>query len=132
MKIIGLDHKEYSWNPTSGKNPIKTHSSYHTLARGVIRSLYKSEPLLEEVSLPGTKPTLYADFILPHHKVVIEVHGEQHYEHVPYFQPQKRDFMLGKKRDLRKIHWCELNDFTFVELPYWETESEWRTRISEA
>lgn len=131
MKVIGLDHKEYPWNPKSGRNPIKQPSSYHTLARKVIRSIYKSEPLLEEVSLPGTKPTLYADLLLPHRKVLIEVHGEQHYEHIPHFHPQKRDFLLGQKRDIKKLRWCELNNFTYIELPYWENEIEWRQRITE-
>ena len=129
MKIKGLDGKEYSWNPTSGKAAIGEVSSYHLLARKVIRSIYKSEPVLEEVSLPGTKPVLYADFIIPLRSVIVEVHGEQHYEHIPHFQPHKRDFVAGKKRDLKKLTWCQINGFNYIELPFWENELEWRQRI---
>lgn len=132
MKIIGLDGKLYPWNPTSGKIVVKQSSSYHNIARRVIKNLYTCDPLLEEVSLPGTKPVLYADFIIPLRKMIIEVHGEQHYKWILHFHPTKRDFLLAKKRDSTKKEWCLLNNFYYVELPYWENENEWRERILNA
>jgi hypothetical protein len=128
-KIIGLDGKIYPWNPKSGSMANKEQSSYHLLAKKVIKTIYPLEPLLEEVSLPGTKPTLYADFIIPLRNILIEVHGEQHYNWVMRFHPTKKDFILGKRRDRIKKEWAELNKFYFVELPYWENENEWRYRI---
>lgn len=129
MKIKGLDNKLYSWNPVSGSKNIEQTSSYHLLAKKVIKSIYLSEPLLEEVSLPGTKPTLFADFLLPHHRMILEVHGEQHYNWVAHFHPTKKDFLYAKNRDSRKRQWCELNNFFYIELPHWENENEWRCRI---
>ena len=129
MKIIGLDGKVHPWNPVSGSVVIKERSSYHKIAKVVIKDIYTCDPLLEEVSLPGTKPVLYADFIIPLRKLLIEVHGEQHYNWIQHFHPTKRDFFMAKKRDSIKQEWCVINGFEYIELPHWEGENEWRKRI---
>ena len=37
--------------------------------------------------------------------------------------------MKSRKRDKKKIEWCELNDFTIIILPY-NREEEWKTLIT--
>lgn len=129
LRVTGLDGKEYIWNPTNGRMVTKESSSYHNIARKVIKSIYTCDPLLEEVSLSGTKPVLYADFVIPLRRLLIEVHGEQHYNWIPHFHSTKRDFLMAKKRDLKKLEWSKINDFRYIELPHWESENEWRERI---
>jgi very-short-patch-repair endonuclease len=80
------------------------------------------------VTIPGTRPSLYADFVLPTRKLMVEVHGQQHYEQIQFFH-DKREFAAAKRRDAQKKEWCNLNSFTLVELPYSEDVDEWRERV---
>jgi hypothetical protein len=129
MKVVGLDGQLYSWNPVGRPSADRECSSYHMQARTLLKSLFPSEKLLEEVGLPGTRPILYADFFVPLRKLIVEVHGEQHYVWTPHFHPTKRDFIEGRKCDTKKRNWCQLNQLDYIELPYKETIDEWRSRI---
>ena len=60
---------------------------------------------------------------------MVEVHGRQHYEYVPFFHVNKLGFVKSKLRDSDKREWCEINDIEFVELPYNMTDDEWREKI---
>lgn len=128
MKVRGLDGRLHSWSPTS--NP-RACSQYHDRARKVLRQLYPSEQILEEVALPGCgDTTLYADFYLPLHRLVVEVQGEQHYKQVPHFhQNNPLNFLAAKRRDQQKQEWCELNNLRLVELPYTEDDDGWKSRL---
>ncbi len=129
MKVKGIDGKLYIWNPIGNTDLSREISSYHSRARIIVRSLFPSERILEEVGLPGTWPMLYADIIIPLRKFVVEAHGPQHYKFIPYFHGTQREFIEGKKRDEKKRNWCEINNFYYIELPYWENDDEWRYRI---
>jgi hypothetical protein len=131
MKVIGLNGKTYPWNPVGKASQISREniSSHHLRARALLKNIYRTERILEEVALTGTSPVLFADFLVPLYNLIIEVHGIQHYEHVPLFHPTKRDFLQAKRRDEIKRSWCELNNFTYIELPYWEGDLEWKKRI---
>lgn len=84
-------------------------------------------PILEEVSLPGSR--LVADFLIPNYKLMIEVHGEQHYTANSFFYDNPLDFKRAQLRDVKKKEWCELNEIDFIELSYKETLDEWEQRI---
>lgn len=127
MKIQGLDGKNYSWTP-KGAN-VSSRSSYHILARKLITEIWPANPVLEEVFLPGSYG-LSADFIVFGPKIILEVHGEQHYQFSPFFHESKDKFILQQNRDIQKQEWCNLNSFTYIELPYNESENEWRQRIN--
>lgn len=131
MKVIGLDNKQYIWNPTSNAESKQEVSSYHERARALLKDLFSCERILEEVTLPGTRPLLFADFLIHSRKILIEVHGPQHYHWIPFFHGTKRDFLVGKRNDENKKEWCRLNNFSYIELPHWETDHEWRHRILE-
>jgi hypothetical protein len=92
--------------------------------------MYPTQPILEEVPVPGENLT--CDFYLPLRKVVIECHGEQHYKYTPHFHGDRFGFAQAKKRDQRKIDWCHLNNFRVAILPFSEDDDEWRARIEEA
>lgn len=135
LKVTGLDGKLYNWFPQSNKSTNQKQSSYSDLAKRLIKKLYPTDPLLEEVSLPGTKPTLFADFFLIRRRLIIEVHGEQHYESLVNFEPSRFNptrlkLSIAKQNDTKKVRWCEINQFYYVELPYFEDLNEWKRRLT--
>lgn len=137
MKVVGINGKEYVWNLTGYdvfNDDKRKRSKFHIRARGLLKELFNSYRILEEVKLPGStelhrKSVLYLDFYIPSIKLAIEVHGQQHYEFCPFFHKSKADFLKGKARDEDKIVWCELNDIRLVTLKYTESDDEWRQRI---
>lgn len=133
MKCLGLDGRQYSLNLSQYQSSLTaTHnkSSYHVKARELIKAKYTFNPIYEEVLLPGTRSErLYADFFLPTQRLLIEVHGEQHYNDIPFFYENHGDFLAAQSRDRKKVEWCDINGFTFVELSYKETEDEWKRKL---
>jgi hypothetical protein len=130
MKITGLDGQVYNWN-LSGHQPLRSEevgSSYHTRCRELLAELFPTESRLEELPLPGSGG-LTADFFLPLRRMIIEVHGQQHYEYVQHFHHNRLGFLRSIQRDQRKQQWCDLNSIRFVELPWNEGVEQWRLRI---
>tara|TARA_R110000824_G_scaffold143199_1_gene310732 strand:+ start:4440 stop:4847 length:408 start_codon:yes stop_codon:yes gene_type:complete len=129
MIITGLDGKEHKLKVKNRKKGRK--SALHIKARKLIQRIF-IETFYEEVSLVGSKTRrnalLYADFLSLKAKVIIEVHGRQHYEYVPHFHRTKLAFAKAKLRDQTKIEWAEINEFILIELPY-NKEPEWETLI---
>lgn len=137
MKVIGINGKEYVWNLTGYdvfNDDKRKRSKFHIRARSLLKELFNSYRILEEVKLPGStelhrKSVLYLDFYIPSIKLAIEVHGKQHYEFCPFFHRSKADFLKGRARDEDKLAWCELNDIQLITLKYTESDDEWRQRI---
>lgn len=131
MKIKGLDGKEYSWNLKGyepSNNDLIKRSDYHLRARELLKNLFPLDKRLEEIPLPGTKG-LTADFFIPTRNLLVEVQGEQHYKFIMHFHNNKLGFMQSLKRDNQKKEWCFINSVRLVELPFNETENEWKKRI---
>jgi hypothetical protein len=72
---------------------------------------------------------LYADFFIPTQMMLVEVHGEQHYSDNQFFYKTKLDFIKAQQRDRKKIEWCEMNNYKYIELSYKETLDEWREKL---
>jgi hypothetical protein len=137
MNIVGLDGKSYKWQLSQYMRESTNASSYHEKVRGLLKEIFPTQIVLEEVTLPGSgtsnKDMLFADFFLPHRRLLIEIHGRQHYEHVGLFHGTdvsgKINFYKGQQRDRNKKEWCAINNITFLELSYKEDESVWRSKI---
>jgi len=134
MKVKGLDGKEhtiYLVGYQSKGSDTRPRSELHLQARELIKSIFKTSPLLEEVPIPGCESQLYADFFLPHEKIMIEVHGEQHYSYNSHFHGNKMDlnFYKSQKRDRDKKEWCEINGISLIVLPYDKDLEEWKTLL---
>lgn len=131
MKVKGLDDKIYSWNPKH--NQFNNASSLHERVKNLLIELFPCDVILEEVSLPGTATNqhdmLRCDFFLPSRKLLVEIHGEQHYKYNTFFFQNKLAYYKAKGRDISKRKWADINQFTMIELVYNETEDEWRSRI---
>ena len=103
MKAIGLDGKERSWNLSkyrNNKNSSRPRSQYHIKTRNLLRKIYPRDKILEEVSLPGSstetrKSTLFADFFIPNRSLIVEVHGQQHYQYNAFYHKKKDKLLQG-------------------------------------
>ncbi len=134
MKVRGLDGREYPWNLTGRRvnaDDRRPRSKLHLAARQLLTDKYPVSPILEEVPLPGSG-SLTADFYIPHRKMIVEVHGEQHYKYNKHFHGDKANFLAACKRDADKARWCEMNNILYVALPYSEDVDVWERIISES
>ena len=79
-------------------------------------------------NLDSTLPLQYieADFLVTpsdsQQSIVIEYHGEQHYEDVPHFYHRKsvRTFAVQQHRDRYLRQYCADHHLRLLEIPYWE------------
>ena len=137
MKVIGINGKEYAWNLTSysvDANDKRKRSKFHVRARKLLKTIYHSYRILEEVKLPGSteshrKGVLYLDFYIPLIKTCIEFHGEQHYKFIGHYHGNRFNFIKAKQRDMSKKEWCELNNITHLELKFDQTDEQWKEII---
>jgi very-short-patch-repair endonuclease len=137
LKIIGLDRQEYSWIPSNNIVDTSKRSGLHNRAKELLKEKYPNDRILEELVLPGTKTstrksTLKADFFIPMRKLIVEVHGEQHYKFVSFYHSNMLNFLKSQKRDREKQEWCELNGIQYIVLGYDESVETWNERINYA
>lgn len=133
MKIIDSNGNTHNWPPKGHQvelNDIRPRSELHLRCRSILRQLYPTQRILEEVPLIGEQ--LFLDFYLPHRRLAIECHGEQHYKFVPHFHGDRLGFAKAKARDVRKKDWCINNGIIIIELSYEEDDNVWRDRIQNA
>lgn len=134
MKIKDLDGNSQEWHLTgnSAKSKALNKSSLHLQARQLIKEMYPTLQVVEEIYIPLRKSEyLYLDFYLPLIRVCFEVHGIQHYEFTPFYHASRFSFAQAKKRDRDKQEWCELNNIKYVALPY-NTLDSWKEMIKNA
>lgn len=134
MKITGLNNRPYILDLKKYDKQRSRCSKYHKRAREVLGEKFKGYSVYEEVKLPGsTNPAyqsvLYLDFLVPNAKIGVEVHGNQHFEYVPFFHKTKAGFLFSQMRDRNKVAWCELNDIELIIFRYDETDEQWRKQI---
>jgi very-short-patch-repair endonuclease len=132
MKVLGLDNKEYKWSFSSANTQ---KSNLHSAARQLLKELFPFDKIYEDITIPGSKTgirktLLYADFFLPNRNLMVEVNGEQHSKHIPFFHETTYDFLKARSRDRDKINWCELNNITLVILEFNEQE-KWKNQLME-
>lgn len=133
MLVKDLDGGSHNWNLTGNmaKGRIEHKSSLHLTARELIIAAFPTLQVLEEVPIPLRRSeSLYLDFYLPLKRVCIEVHGEQHYKFVPFYHSNMLAFLKSQKRDREKQEWCDINNITYIALPYNETKEDWKLRIN--
>tara|TARA_R110002051_G_scaffold32786_2_gene73918 strand:- start:29593 stop:30009 length:417 start_codon:yes stop_codon:yes gene_type:complete len=135
MKVRGLDDETHNWKLHGyvvKANDTRPRSKLHLMARDILVGLFPTVQILEEVGAPiSRRETLFFDFYINTLKLVVEVHGQQHYQFNTLFHTSAQDFANQRKRDLRKQDWCEYNNITYVELPYNEDKEQWSLRIQQ-
>jgi len=132
MKVRDFNGREYSWKLTGHvppKNDVHRRSQYHLRARSLLIAMFPTDQILEEVPLPGIGLT--GDFYLPLRKMLVEVHGEQHYKYVPHFHGDIKGFLRSKKNDTNKEEWCKINNIDYIVFPYNESDEDWENYVRE-
>lgn len=123
-KVRDLDGNLVNWNLNGCSPTDAAKSSFHLAARKLLKEIYPTMQILEEVPVHLRKNSIvYLDFYIPLIRQCVEVHGEQHYKFVAHFHGNMMGFTKAKKLDADKKYWCEINNINFVELPYNKQES---------
>lgn len=134
MKVRDLNNEIQNWK-LSGyvvkANDNRRRSKLHLAARDLLIGTFPTVQILEEVMAPLTQSEkCFFDFYINTVKLVVEVHGQQHYRFNTLFHTSAQDFLNQKQRDSKKREWCEYNNITYIELPYNEDIKQWKHRIS--
>ena len=125
-----LDGCQYNWKIANHKNNDQNCSKLHLRARDIIKSIYPTVILLEEVPIKIDKLcTLYLDFYLPLYKIAIEVNGAQHYKYIKYYHYHPSSFLKQQQNYTNKQEWCELNNIRLITLSYENKDVEWRKQF---
>lgn len=131
LKVRDLDDNIINWNTNGCSQTAAAKSSLHLEAREILKDIFPTFQILEEVPVHIRKnDIIYLDFYIPLIKTCVEVHGEQHYKFVPYFHTNIVGFARSKLKDKEKKLWCEINNISFIELPFNE-KNKWREIIYE-
>jgi len=131
MNVVGTNGMEYTWNLSKYANNQRANASAgHVKARLLLKEMFPFDRTLEELTLPGTRPNLYADFFIFAQMLMVEVQGRQHYEFIPFFHKTKLAFYKAQARDKQKRSWCVTNDITLLCLNDKDSIDEWRYQIS--
>jgi len=115
LVIQGSKHVSVVADVRQSSYPIKGENSRSDLQRRVgkiLREKFKLQIILEDWTVPTTRMSL--DFLVLPNRIAVEVQGEQHFEHIPFFHKTKIDFAGQINRDNAKKVFCELNGITFV------------------
>jgi hypothetical protein len=127
VKVVGLDGRPRVWS-LKGADPDRPTSGPHKAVKAFLKRLYPLDPVVEELTLPGSG-SLRADFFLPRRGLVVEVQGEQHWAFTAFFHKDRFGFAKSLSRDEDKRRWCRLNHFGLAELEEGGGENEWRDRV---
>lgn len=134
MKVKDLYGNTSNWKLKGdivSASDSRRRSQLHVNARKILYDLFPTIQILEEVPInPRPGKTQFLDFYINKIKLAVEVHGQQHYKFNTMFHVSAQDFINQRKNDADKKEWCELNNITYIELPYNEKEEEWLNRIN--
>ena len=80
----------------------------------IICPYWFGQDVYEELSIPSSK--LRVDLFNASKGIVIEISPIQHKIYNQFLHGNRLKFLEAQKRDLQKIDWVELNDFTYIEI----------------
>jgi len=121
--------KIYNVDITKYTRARSNTSNLHERVRDILKELYPLDQILEEFTLPGLKPALYADFFIPSQKLAVEAHGKQHVSYSKFFFKTKQKFYKAQRNDAQKIEWFHENNITLIGLYYDESPELWKHKI---
>jgi hypothetical protein len=133
LKVVDFDGKQYTWPPTGHvpfKDSTRPRSDLHLRARKLLTALFPAERILEEIPIP--KIGLFIDLYVCGKNIAVECNGQQHYEFNSFFYASKFDWAKAVQNDAIKKEWCIINNIKHIELPYDESDEQWKERIGKA
>ena len=60
----------------------------------------------------------YFDFYIPKFNLVLEYHGQQHYDFIDYFHKNLADFNYRKKKDIQKLEGAITHGLNYISISY--------------
>jgi hypothetical protein len=94
-------------------NPSRSKRQYKV--KQFLKEFWSHDFVFEEFPMAGTK--LSFDFYNSSKNIMIEVQGEQHLKHTPFFHGKaKSKFVSQIRRDNDKLNFCKLNEIPLVEV----------------
>lgn len=128
-EFVDLEGRKYKISLSKYTNQHNNKSDLHLKARKLLHDIFPFDSICEELTIHvGRGQTLFADFYLISRRLMIEVHGEQHFKHVQFFHKNKSQFRLAKARDANKAEWCKVNNIRLVILAF-DNQDEWEDLI---
>lgn len=93
-----------------------TRSKFQDAAKRFFYPYWSGDLVFEEFPLTGT--LMKFDFVNVSKKIIAEISGRQHLQHIPHFHGKNpaSKFLGQIKRDMKKHEWADLNNFTLVEI----------------
>lgn len=80
-----------------------------------LKKYWENDFVFEEFPMVGTR--LSFDFYNSTRNIIVEVQGEQHLKHTPFFHGKaKSQFVSQIRRDNDKLNFCKLNKIPMVEV----------------
>lgn len=93
-----------------------------TIRRVLLRENIKFE---REYNLPEVNLKLRCDFYLPEYDLLIEFHGQQHYDYIPFFHRNgEEDLVKQKRRDILVRHLSKEFKYNYLEFNYRHLEGK--------
>lgn len=111
-------------------------SKYHKYVRNILLTdhRFRNHKIMEEYPVSSVSPDWYSnrhkfDLVILDLKVVIEVHGEQHYHRTIWKKTQLAEeveatYLQQKDLDYRKKLAALDAGWVYIEIPYWEINSD--------
>lgn len=132
MIVKLIDGTTAKWAPhLQRRTETDEKSSYHLRVRKLLKEIYPTMQVIEEVMIPIKKGEIsYLDFFIPLLNIAVEVQGQQHFKFSPVFHSTYRDFLLQKLRDKQKKAWLSLNGIELIEILYNEDDEKWKNQLS--
>ena len=103
--------------------PICSESKGELAIRSVV--LKNNIAFKREYNLPEVNLRLRCDFYLPEYDLLIEFHGQQHYDYIPFFHRNgEEDLVKQKRRDILVRHLSKEFKYNYLEFNYRHLESK--------
>ena len=115
MKIKNIFGKQV--NKSFAKSKIdcdRSISKPQKRVKDIVKPIWCFQDVHEELYIPNSK--LRIDLINFTTSTVIEVSPKQHDTYNDFFHKDRQTFLRSLERDFKKIEWCEMNEFQYIEI----------------
>jgi hypothetical protein len=82
--------------------------------KDIVKPIWCFQDVHEELYIPNSK--LRIDLINFTTSTVIEISPKQHDTYNDFFHKNRQTFLRSLERDFKKIEWCEMNEFKYIEI----------------
>lgn len=95
---------------------MQRKSKNHDALLKILRELFPTTTIHEEVPIKIGNKTLYIDVHVPFFNIAFEINGSQHYKFSKFMHGTREKFMLQRLNDELKLEYCEKKGIRLVAL----------------